>query len=191
MRTASSVLDDLNAMAPMRTSDLPCDQRGIYALIDHLGRIFYLGSTAATNESFRKRIHQRHRTGTETYSHHFASAYNVGRMWRDPKARSVDEIADGVIAKRFRNAFIAEYCRAAYVPLQLEKAALFRLEAEVIALAPPAMRARNGRKLAPYAEPRELVDAFIKLSRLTEEDEAALHRQEQRFHRSLAAANVR
>ncbi len=81
--TATEILNNLLAMAPVRTADLPGDKIGIYGLVDHTGNMRYIGSTSAANENFRKRIHQRHRTGSETYSHYFSKVYNCGRMFQD------------------------------------------------------------------------------------------------------------
>ena len=78
-----AVLESLLTQEHTRTADLPRDQRGIYGLVDHTGIVRYIGSTSEPAENFRKRIHQRHRTGSETNSHYFSNKYNCGRMWRD------------------------------------------------------------------------------------------------------------
>lgn len=81
--TAIDILNHLLAMIPMRTADLPSDKISIYGLTDHTGAFCYIGSTSADAENFRKRIHLRHRTGSETYSHYFSKVYNCGRMFRN------------------------------------------------------------------------------------------------------------
>ena len=131
--SAEAILEHLLAASPAVTSAAPRDCRGIYALIDHLGDLRYIGSTKAVNETFYKRIHGRHRTGSEDSSHYFSRMYNTGRMWRlrnDEATR-----ADGDIAKALRNAFIADHCRAVWFPLP-DNAEIARIEQEVIALAP-------------------------------------------------------
>lgn len=103
--TPEIILQQLLDTTPQATSMAPKDCRGIYGLVDHLGDLRYIGSTSSAAETFYKRIHQRHRTGSETTSHYFSRMYNTGRMWRlrnDPATK-----ADGDIAKKLRNAFIA------------------------------------------------------------------------------------
>lgn len=78
--TATEILDLLTQARPRPTSEAPRDARGIYGLFDHTGTFRYIGSTASSAETFYKRIHQRHRTGSETHSHYFARMYNTGRM---------------------------------------------------------------------------------------------------------------
>ena len=70
---AQDILHHLVTMQPQRTEALPADSVGIYGLVDHAGNLSYIGSTSATNENFRKRIHHRHRTGSETHSHYLGS----------------------------------------------------------------------------------------------------------------------
>jgi len=173
--TASEILERLVTMAPVRTPDLPSDQRGIYALIDHEGHISYIGSTSAANENFRKRIHARHRTGSETYSHYFSKVYNCGRMYRCRLSQQGHPDAD--TAKWLRSQFIMEHCSAVYVPLNDSKAEIERLEAEVIRLAPfPCIR-WNGATDLTYPEPTELVDALIEKLRLSSSERDAVERQ--------------
>jgi DNA polymerase III epsilon subunit-like protein len=172
--TAAEILHQLQRAEPRPTSEAPRDCRGIYGLIDHLGDFRYIGSTSAENETFYKRIHQRHRTGSETSSHYFSRMYNTGRMWRlrnDPATK-----ADGDIAKSLRNAFIARHCRAVWVPLS-DHADIAGLEAEVISLAPPEMIAWNRRGMEAYAEPTSLVDTLIKSLSLSPFERGALGRQ--------------
>lgn len=172
------ILDQLTNMTPVQTADLPRDQRGIYGLIDHTGQLSYIGSTSVENESFRKRIHQRHRTGSETYSHYFSKVYNTERMWRDRLTQQHDP--DAKVAKDLRSAFIAEYCRAVYVPLTGSKADIEGLELAVIALAPPLLVRWNRSTSLVYAEPTDLVDALMDKLRFTQAQRQAVERQRQR-----------
>jgi DNA polymerase-3 subunit epsilon len=172
--TATEILLQLRQAEPRPTSEAPRDCRGIYGLIDHMGDFRYIGSTSAQSETFYKRIHQRHRTGSETSSHYFSRMYNTGRMWRlgsDPATK-----ADGDIAKSLRNVFIARHCRAVWVPMS-DHADIAGLEAEVIALAPAEMIAWNRRGMEAYEEPTSLVDALIESLSLSPFKRAALGRQ--------------
>jgi DNA polymerase-3 subunit epsilon len=67
MMHAEEVLHALMTRPLQRTDELQDDAVGIYALADHEGRRSYIGCTKAANENFHKRIHQRHRTGSETH----------------------------------------------------------------------------------------------------------------------------
>ena len=154
----TEILHRLKRASPRPTTEAPRNARGIYGLVDHLGAFRYIGSTSSWNETFYKRIHQRHRTGSETTSHYFSRMYNTGRMWRQPN--DLANKADGNVAKALRNAFIAQYCRAVWVPLP-DDAGIARLEASVVALAPADMTAWNRRGMEPYAEPAVLVDTLI------------------------------
>ncbi|PQO24902.1 hypothetical protein C2I36_00470 [Rhodobacteraceae bacterium WD3A24] len=156
----------------------PKDCRGIYGLVDHQGDRRYIGSTRANNETLYKRIHQRHRTGSETSSHYFSRMYNTGRMWRlrnDPETR-----ADGDIAKALRNAFIAEYCKAVWVALP-DDIDIAGLAQEVIALAPREAIAWNRRGMDAYEEPIDLVDRVVHRLGFGAAERAALDRQKARF----------
>lgn len=175
--TPAQILQQLKQAEPRPTSEAPRDCRGIYGLFDHLGQFRYIGSTSAENETFYKRIHQRHRTGSETSSHYFSRMYNTGRMWRlrnDPATK-----ADGDIAKSLRNAFITRHCRAVWVPLP-DHADIARLEGEVIALAPAEMIAWNRRGMEAYDEPTSLVDVLIESLTLSPFERTALGRQRDR-----------
>lgn len=180
-----SLLAALLSATPAHTAEAPQDARGLYGLIDHRGELRYIGSTSAAAETLHKRIHQRHRTGSENGSHYFSRMYNMGRMWRDPSDRGVR--ADGKVAKALRNAFVAEHCRAVWVPLA-DTAPITRLEAEVLALAPRGAVAWNRRGMEIYDEPVELVDATIRRLRLGSKDLDALERQRQRCWSGRAPA---
>jgi inhibitor of KinA sporulation pathway (predicted exonuclease) len=156
----------------------PRDCRGIYGLVDHFGKLRYIGSTSSAAETFYKRIHQRHRTGSETTSHYFSRMYNTGRMWRersDPATK-----VDGDIAKKLRNAFIADYCRAVWVPLP-DDLDISGLEAQVVDLAPLDVIAWNRRGMEAYDEPRDLVDLVIDRLKFGAAERASIDRQYARF----------
>jgi DNA polymerase-3 subunit epsilon len=154
--TAQEILSELLAMQPQLTSKTPDDCRGIYGLVDHQGALRYIGSTSAESESFRKRIHHRHRTGSETHSHYFSRMYNTGRMFRLRNDAKTE--ADGRVAKKLRSAFIAEHCSAVWVALP-DAVDIAGLEAQVIAL----------------------VDALIERLALSPVKRAALARQKAQF----------
>lgn len=182
--TATEILDLLMKATPRPTSDAPRDARGIYGLFDHSGTFRYIGSTSSAAETFYKRIHRRHRTGSESSSHYFSRMYNTGRMWRlrnDPATTS-----DGDIAKALRNAFIARHCGCTWVTLP-DDADISGLEAQVIALAPSKMVAWNRRGMEVYDEPVGLVDALIEEMRLPPVERAAIGRQRDRHLNGAAA----
>ncbi|SFQ78273.1 3'-5' exonuclease [Donghicola eburneus] len=182
--TAVEILEILKRATPRPTSEAPRDARGIYGLYDHTGAFRYIGSTSSSAETFYKRIHHRHRTGSESTSHYFSRMYNTGRMWRqrnDPATKT-----DGDIAKSVRNEFIARHCGCTWVSLP-DHADIAGLEAQVIALAPPEMVAWNGRGMAEYDEPVDLVDTLIAELRLSPVERAALTRQRDRFHGGVPA----
>lgn len=175
---AKQILKQLLSVAPQPTAMAPRDCRGIYGLVDHFGELRYIGATTSENETFYKRIHQRHRTGSETASHYFSRMYNTGRMWRERNDAATK--ADGDIAKKLRNEFVADYCKAVWVPLA-DALDIPRLEREVIALAPAHAVAWNGRGMDPYDEPESLVDLVIDRLGFGEVEVAALNRQKARF----------
>ncbi|MFK4771973.1 hypothetical protein [Rhizobium sp. ZW T2_16] len=178
----TDVLATLLAQTPMKTTNLPRDQRGIYGLIDHDQHLRYIGCTTREAENFRKRIHQRHRTGSETHSHYFSKIYNTGRMYRDRLTQQGDP--DAKIAKDFRSAFIEEYCRAVYVPLEASELEIVALEAATIAIAPSENILWNRATTMVYPEPTELVDALIAKLGLSRGGIEALERQSLRFDRT-------
>ena len=171
-------MKQLLTATPQPTAMAPKDCRGIYGLVDHFGELRYIGSTTSQSVTFYKRIHQRHRTGSVTASHYFSRMYNTGRMWRqrnDPATK-----ADGDIAKKLRNEFVAEYCKAVWVSLA-DELDFARLKQEVIALAPAHVVAWNDRGMDPYDEPESLVDLVIDSLGFGEVEMAALERQKARF----------
>lgn len=176
--SAPDILSYLLQATPQRTALAPRDSRGIYGLVDHHGALRYIGSTSAAAETFYKRIHQRHRTGSEDGSHYFSRMYNTGRMYR--KRNDPETAVDGDTAKALRNAFIAEYCRAVWVPLP-DSSDISGLERDVIALAPAEAVAWNRRAANVYDEPEELVDAIIAKLGYGVSHLAALVRQKQRY----------
>lgn len=175
---ASDILAALVSQEPVRTADLPAHQRGIYGLIDHEGILRYIGSTSAPSENFRKRIHQRHRTGSETHSHYFSKVYCCGRMWRD-RLNQQGQL-DAKIAKDIRSAFIAEYCRAVYVPIDATKAEIEQLEADIIRRAPAENTLWNGKGSIVYEEPTEQLDELLDKLGCNDGQRAALMRQSER-----------
>ncbi|WP_421998073.1 exonuclease domain-containing protein [Roseovarius confluentis] len=185
--TAAEILEALSLAQPRPTSETPRDSRGIYGLFDHSGVFRYIGSTSSANETFYKRIHQRHRTGSETTSHYFSRMYNTGRMWRlrnDPATK-----LDGDIAKALRNTFIARNCGAVCFPLP-DHAPIARLEAEVIAMAPSHMVAWNRNGMEAYEEPTRLVDALIEDLGMSPFERAAIRRQRTRFYGNAPAVET-
>ncbi|MCV2893726.1 exonuclease domain-containing protein [Lentibacter sp. XHP0401] len=185
--TAAEILQMLQQAKPRPTSDAPRDARGIYGLFDHTGAFRYIGSTSSEAETFYKRIHQRHRTGSETHSHYFARMYNTGRMWVDRK--DPNTVQEMKIVRRLRQAFIGRYCGAVWVPLP-DHAPIAQLEAEVIALAPAEMIGWNRRGMDAYDEPVELVDALIESLSLSPFERAAIGRQESRFRGVISVPSV-
>lgn len=175
----TDVLAALLAQTPVKTASLPRDQRGIYGLIDHDQHLRYIGCTTREAESFRKRIHQRHRTGSETHSHYFSKIYNTGRMYRDRFTQQGDP--DAKIAKDLRSAFIAEYCRAVYVPLEASEWEIVALEAATITIAPSENVLWNRATTMVYPEPTELVDRLVTKLGYSDNDVAALERQRAQF----------
>ena len=175
----TDVLHALLTMPPQRTADAPADRRGIYGLIDHAGRLSYIGCVAVPSESFRKRIHHRHRTGSETHSHYFSKVYCTGRMWRDRLTQRGDP--DAKAAKDLRSAFIAQHCRAVWVPIDDAVQSIPTLETAVIRLAPPEAKRWNANTGLIYDEPVELVDATIEAMGMTADQQAALERQRMQF----------
>ncbi|PRY86140.1 exonuclease domain-containing protein [Donghicola tyrosinivorans] len=175
--TAAQIFALLKKAAPRPTSEAPQDACGIYGLYDHTGTFCYIGATASGAETFYTRIHQQHRTGSETGPHYFARAYNTGRMWRQPDDPVTK--ADGDIAKRLRDEFIGFYCAAVWVPLP-DHADIAALQAEVVALAPAEMVSWNRRGTTEYDEPTELVDALVERLALGAYERAALGRQRDR-----------
>ncbi len=172
------ILHLLTAAPLMRTADLPGDAVGLYVLADHEGRRSYVGMTQAADESFRKRIHLRHRTGSETHSHMFSRMYNIGRMWRNRIEQRGDP--DGDLAKRLRNAFVAEHCRAACLPLDPAVHDIRAIEAAVLRIAPPDLTAWNGRGGTPIIEPSSLVEATMDALGYGPEQREAVERQARR-----------
>jgi DNA polymerase III subunit epsilon len=178
MSYESEVLYQLLNITPRFTSDAPDNRRGIYVLIDHIGRLSYIGCTRSSEETLRKRIHLRHRTGSENSSHYFSTMYNTGRMWRDRVLQRGNPDAD--LAKSLRNAFIADHCRAVWVELA-DMDDIFGIERYAIANAPKSAIAWNGRSAARYNEPEALVDETIRRLKLEHKEIAALDRQKQLF----------
>ena len=177
MMDARRCLEILQSQSLNRLQYLPRDQRGIYALADHEGRLKYIGMTESASASFYKRINQRHTTGSENYSHKFSSYCNVGRVWCGRKTGTATE--DESVARKVRQTMSRRHCRAAYVAIDDQWTGLAAIEAEIIRLAPPEMRTWNamGSHFAISAEPNDLVDDAIRELGLRSAEIAALERQ--------------
>lgn len=175
---AETLLADLLDMAPRPIAEAPDQMPGLFGLVDHLGCIGYLGSSGATGESLHSLICHGHRSGAASHRHAFSRMYNTGRMWRQPGA--AEQRADGMMARAVRNGFIADHCRAVWLPLSRD-ADIARIEAAVRALAPAAALTWNDRTRPPHAEPEDRVDFTIRRLGLRPGDIAALERQRQRF----------
>lgn len=176
--SAEDLLSVLLEAAPRPTVEAPRDARGLYGLVDHHGDLRYIGSTSSAAETLYKRIHARHRTGSENTSHYFSMMYNTGRMWRDRKDALTK--ADGKIAKTLRNEFVVDHCRAVWLPLP-DTADIARLEAEVLSLAPDHAIAWNRRRMQAYDEPVDLVKATLRRLGWGALELAAIERQRLRF----------
>ncbi|WP_218119544.1 exonuclease domain-containing protein [Roseospirillum parvum] len=111
-------------------------------------------------------------------SHYFSQMYNTGRMRRDRKDSLTK--ADGDIAKRLRNEFVADHCHAVWVTLP-DTLDIARLEAEILSEAPDDAIAWNRRRMEPYEEPVKLVDATIRRLGWGDQELAAIERQRKRF----------
>lgn len=172
------LLSALLETAPRPTVHAPRDARGLYGLVDHHGDLRYIGSTSSTDQTFYERIHQRHRTGSEGMSHYFSQMYNTGRMWREWKDATTK--VDGDLAKKLRNEFVVDHCRAVWLALP-DTADIARLEAEVLAIAPEHAIAWNRRRMQTYDEPANLVDATLRRLGWGAQELAAIERQRQRF----------
>jgi len=175
---AEDLLSALLEATPRPTAQAPRDARGLYGLVDHRGDLRYIGSTSSTDQTFYERIHQRHRTGSEGMSHYFSQMYNTGRMWRDRKDALTK--ADGDISKALRNEFVADHCRAVWLPLP-DTADIARLEAEVLSRAPEYAIAWNRRRMQAYDEPVDLVEATLRRLGWGARELAAIERQRLRF----------
>lgn len=184
---AEDLLSALLEAAPRPTAQAPRDTRGLYGLVDHHGDLRYIGSTSSASETLYKRIHQRHRTGSENTSHYFSAMYNTGRMWRDRK--DVLTKSDGDIAKALRNEFVVDHCRAVWLPLP-DTVDIAGLEAEVLSLAPDHAIAWNWRRMLPYEEPAELVEATLRRLGWGMREMAAIDRQCQRYLAAMAGPGM-
>lgn len=184
---AEDLLSALLEAAPRPTVQAPRDARGIYGLVDHLGALRYIGSTRSTEQTFYERIHQRHRTGSEDTSHYFSQMYNTGRMWRDRNDAWTK--TDGDLAKALRNEFVIDHCRAVWLPLP-DTSDIARLEAEVLDLAPDHAIAWNRRRMQPYEEPADLVEATLHRLGWGMRELASIARQRERFLATMTISGV-
>ena len=184
---AEDLLSALLEATPRPTAQAPRDARGLYGLVDHFGDLRYIGSTRSTEQTFYERIHQRHRTGSEGMSHYFSQMYNTGRMWRDRKDAVTK--ADGDLAKALRNEFVIDHCRAVWLPLP-DTADIARLEAEVLNLASDHAIAWNRRRMQPYDEPADLVEATLHRLEWGTRELEAIERQRQRFLATMTTSGT-
>lgn len=184
---AEDLLSALLEAAPRPTVQAPRDARGLYGLVDHHGDLRYIGSTRSTEQTFYERIHQRHRTGSEGMSHYFSQMYNTGRMWRDRKDAMTK--ADGDLAKALRNEFVIDHCHAVWLSLP-DTADIARLEAEVLDLAPDHAIAWNRRRMRPYDEPADLVEATLHRLGWGTRELASLKRQRERFLAAMTTSGL-
>lgn len=175
--TAKKILCELKSAEPQPTSNAPEDCRGIYGLYDHLCKLRYIGATKSLNQSFYERIHERHRLGTGA-GHKFSWYYNCGRMWNMPSDPATE--MDGNVSKELRNGFIADYCKAVWVPLP-DESDIFGFERKVRALVSAEEKAWNQCKLPVYEEPVELVDKTIDRLGFGEAECKAIERQKARY----------
>jgi len=182
--SAEDLLSALLEAAPRPTVQAPRDARGLYGLVDHHGDLRYIGSTSSREQTLYERIHQRHRTGSESTSHYFSAMYNTGRMWRD-RTDALTK-ADGDIAKALRNEFVVDHCRAVWLALP-DTADIARLEAEVLSLAPDHAIAWNRRRMQAYYEPVDLVAATLRRLGWGARELAAIERQRLRFLSAMVA----
>lgn len=188
--SAKNILEALLSSRPRKTADAPDNSRGIYGLIDHNGDLRYIGSTKSAEETLRKRIHQRHRTGSENSSHYFARMYNTGRMWRDRDDKSA--VLDARISKELRNEFISDHCGAVWIALP-DQMDISRIEQEILAIAPSEATAWNWRGADVYAEPVDLVDLTLDRLKWPTFKLDALERQHRRFanvHPNLSVTSI-
>lgn len=181
------LLSALTEALPRPTAEAPRNARGLYGLVDHRGDLRYIGSTSSTDQTLYQRIHQRHRTGSEGMSHYFSEMYNTGRMWRDRNDQTTK--SDGDLAKKLRNEFIVDHCRAVWLQLP-DTANIAQLEKDVLALAPESVIAWNRRRMQPYEEPTDLVDATLRRLAWGVQELAAIERQRQRYSNAASAAGI-
>jgi DNA polymerase III subunit epsilon len=179
---AEDLLSAILEAAPRPTVEAPRDARGLYGLVDHHGDLRYIGSTSSAAETLYKRLHRRHRTGSENTSHYFSMMYNTGRMWR--YRRDALTKGDGDVAKALRNEFVVDHCRAVWLPLP-DTVDIARLEAEVLSLAPDYAIAWNRRRMQAYEEPVELVETTLRRLGWGARELAAIERQRLRFRSAM------
>lgn len=179
--TPQDCLDFFRTETPKLLIEAPKDAKGLYALVSHEDRVRYIGETK--NDTFYKRIANRHVTGSEGNSHKFSCEYNVGRMWRgDQKAPGFVQ-EDARAAKKLRTSFIHRYCRALWIPVSGTSEEIRALEQEVIGIALSGMVLWNGgrSRRSSFEEPQLLVDQLINDLGVDRATLEALARQERRY----------
>ena len=93
---ADEICRFMRASTGLALDRLP-DKQGLYGLLDHTGRLRYVGMTTMP---LKRRIAQYHVAG-DGNSHKYSCAYNAGLLWHDRKHPLSDE-KDGRVAKRAR-----------------------------------------------------------------------------------------
>jgi hypothetical protein len=184
MLDPASVLKALAFREPVALVDLP-EERGVYALFDHAGRIRYIGKTESESAGFRDRIYKRHVTGSEGHSHKLSQAYNTGRTWRSRGTCPLEDPRDAEIAKTLRNAFCRRYCKATYYTVLggVADGELTALEESIQSIAPLLMMSWGGKYFAAEDEPKTLLDALIDELGYSAAQCMALQRQAELFAR--------
>lgn len=156
------------------------DKQGLYGLLDHTGRLRYVGMTTMP---LKRRIAQYHVAG-DGNSHKYSCAYNAGLLWHDRKHPLSDE-KDGQVAKRARREFVRATCRAVTLPLpDLKAEELKTLEREVIDQLAGHLD-WNDSKIIPVID----VDCLVKemTSSWSDEDKKAMERQKARWTEGRSA----
>jgi len=168
-----AIYQELTSQWPTQLNQLPL-LPGIYLLQDHEGNIRYVGSSKTT---LHDRVYSKHVTGSEGM-HKLSTAYNVGRIWRDPD----DKGTDAKIAKKLRTAFIRKHCMARFVTVSPDQTeGIIKVENRVKAFLSPEMRSWNEKRFPPVPEPRDLVDALLAELRFGSAERAAVDRQDRLF----------
>lgn len=156
------------------------DKQGLYGLLDHTGRLRYIGMTTMP---LRRRIAQYHVAG-DGNSHKYSCAYNAGLLWHDRKHPLTNE-KDGRIAKRARREFVRATCRAVTLPLPgLTAEDLQKLERKVINQLASHLD-WNDSKTIPVIDVDDLAKEMT--SSWSDEDKQAMERQRARWMRGRSA----
>jgi hypothetical protein len=154
--------------------DLLPEEQGLYGLLDHTGKLRYVGMTTMP---LKRRIAQYHVAG-DGNSHKYSCAYNAGLLWHDRKHPLTDE-KDGRLAKKARREFVRATCRAVTLPLpNLAAEELQALERKVIDQLADHLD-WNDSKIIPAIDVDDLVKGMT--SSWSEDDKQAMERQRTRW----------